>query len=425
MNFVYLNGIAKKLVSGIPTSMVCPNVIPLRRDILKVVEIVPVGPVAAFVSDVWDFTPCFKNVCSDLHILDFTRSIPEARPYLKFYALHLMDRHPLKIRTIKGILSTLITQINNITNESMDKDFVVLTAKDIIQYFKDEEEEYIGCSLRTLSGYFNQVCRFFEFLDSEHIKHLVNLKDLAIERKVLSSKAKHIVTNHYPDIPQELWEIIKSRLDIVMRDDNLPIQDRLTAGIILMDTQLGLRRSELPILKVGMIEEVETSKGPMRCAVYRSLKASRSLVEPKVVRTICTPLLEQTYHYYLKLRRRIKESSLTDNLYVLPGVNTYPIRRADLGLNYKRVMARYVLETRQRWKGIDPVSVRGIGHNEELFYIPSLHSYRVHVASTYALRGYPYVYIEYMLSHAFTNFKISANDGYYSGASKADNPFNK
>ena len=327
MNYVYINGIAAKLVSNIPISMVCPDIYPLRKDILKVVEIVPECPVADYKSDVWDFTACFKDVCSDLHIIDFRRSNPDARSYLKCYVLHLMDRHPLKIRTISGILGTLITHLNNIISESEYRDFSILTTKDIITYFKDEEEDYIGCSVRTLSAYFNQVFRFFKVLHEENIKHVVNLEEIEIERKQLMSRAKHIVTVHYPDIPQDLFEIIKKRLDRVMRDRNLPIKDQLTAGLILMNTQLGLRRSELPILKVGMIEELETSVGPRKCVVYRSLKASRSLIEPKIVRTICTPLLEKTYQYFLELRSSLPESALTDNLFPGQFINKVKIGR--------------------------------------------------------------------------------------------------
>ena len=237
---MYINGIAVKFISGIPAERVIPGVVPSVQSMHKILEVIPARPVSTFDQDTWDFTACFRNVCSENHILDFRRCIPAARPALKLFALHLIDRGCMKIRSIHNVIKVLTTLINGATYETDHRDFAVLTAGELLAYIDDDDNDRRP---DTTAVYIANVKRFYDFLNKEHIKNIVDIDELEFRRRKLAKLGKHWPTRHHPDIPQAFFEIIKRRLDDLMRDEAAPINDRLTAGAILMDTQMGIRRS--------------------------------------------------------------------------------------------------------------------------------------------------------------------------------------
>ena len=302
---MHINAIARTLVYDIPERTLMPGVFPSIEALHRVVELTPAGPCAAFGQDRWDFSECFRQVCSDKHVINFERACTAARTPLKHYALYLIDRKNNKIRTISSKISVLSTLINDAVQESAYMDFNILTADDYIRTICDEADR----NPQTTSAYIATVREFYGYLTEEGIQHIVNLRDLETERKRYAHRSAMTATAHYPDIPDDYYAILKKRLDGVMRNGKAPLADRMTAGIVLMDTQMGLRRSEIPILREGMIQEIETREGPRKYAQYHSLKTSRHIIEPKLVKVVCTPLLKKTYNYLLRLRMQVKEPS--------------------------------------------------------------------------------------------------------------------
>ena len=401
------NGIATTLVEGIPERIEVMDFPVTEKDILRVVDVVPMGKPAFYGSDTWDFSGCFKYVNHLRNVVDFRTCAPGSEEALKDFALSFIDKGN-KIRTVSSLVASMNTCIRD-TVAASGLPFHLLTDRHYIDYYDSLDSKY-----STKWATINYLIVLYKVATANHIPHIVSVRGLSDYRAMLKVLAKHEQTKHFTPVPEAYLNRIITVLNRVMRDEGEPLSRRMTAGIMLVDTQVGVRSSEVPAIPADCVRYADTPDGPRPYFVYRSIKAARGLREVVYVEHIGTPLLFRTLEYLLELRKRSPFAG-EDFLYVDDCMTRYPIRQDMLLRRYDYVIKMNMPEAKEFVEGIDS---RRFRDSDEVWYIPSPHDFRTTVFSMLSDQGVPYPFIEKMMSHTFGS---DCDDSYYGGIKKATN----
>ena len=397
-----LFGVARTLVKEIPEALGGEDIVVSPDSLYKVIEVLPTGREILFSDDVWDFSECFKLMVSVNHVLDFTKVHQELKEAYKDYAVLLIDR--VKIRTARSRIMNVNYAITLAMKRSGVDDPRFLSAENLcegIGHFRYAFQKQIYTAL----------VEFFSMMTHCGYMHCVNLSLLRETRIKIQDMGKYDKHRHHGNIPEPFFNILITMFDRVMRDEERPLDDRIAAGVLLVNSQLGLRVSEVVILRVDCVHWIVCDDGERRpYIVYQSIKAARGRNEAVGVETICTPLALKTIEYLLKLRARGRFADANDFLFRLDEPNVqgkeeqpHPSYRLnDFNI---RLVRNNVPEAVLPWKGLQR---RHISKAKDIYCIPSIHNYRVHFAMSLLEQGVQLTNIESMMSHSSESDTTSA-----------------
>ncbi len=400
-----LTGVARTLVKDIPAKMGGEELAASHEGLMKVIEVLPVsGREILFCDDVWDFSECFKLMVTHQHVLNFKGFPPEIKDAVKEYAVVLLER-PNKVRTIYSLILNLGRLFRLAMASSGAYDVRQLSSEDYDFIFKTNTHSYQLSQLDLLLD-------FYGYLNHSGYYNAMDMQRLREMRVRLCDLLKYDKPGHHGDIPELFYNSLVSTFDRLMRDESVPFNERMTAGIMLVESQLGLRLSELCILrKDALYYHVCDDGKPHPYIIYQSLKAARGSNEAVDVETVCTPLLLETFNYLVELRSRGRFAEESPFLYRLDenikGGNHLPHTRDRIRWFNQRIVAAHVPESQLRWKGL-PFSKPSF--SEERYTIPTAHNFRVHFAVAMFQQGVPLTYVESMLAHAQDS---NCYDSYY------------
>lgn len=403
---MFKHGIAKALVDGLPPYINAPDIPTVDKDLLRVVEIVPSRKPAFYGDDKWDFSSCFKYITDSRCIIDFSSCIPQAKQPMKDYALDRLEAGN-KVQTVSSYVTNMNGCLKRMTAET-GIPFLLLTAKSIIEYIESQ-----NCKFCTKTALASLMHHLFKVMTDNGQPHLVDKDALKRYYMEVRENAKHEEKNHFKVVPERYLNLLVTMLDQIMRDESKPYDQRMTAGISLIDTQMGMRISEIPIMPVDCMRWAITSRGKMPYVVYRSQKAARFSREFVEVEHMGTELLFQTLDYYLELRSSSPHAG-EEFLYVDESSDRYPISKDVLERRYHYLVKQYMPESKEYTEGVNPYRFR----DGDIRFIPSFHCLRSTVISAMANYGVPYPFIEKMVSHTPGTM---CDDSYYTGVKTPKN----
>ena len=251
---VFKNGIANALVDEIPQRYDITPIVPTKDDMHYVVEIVPKNKPARYDEDVWDFSECFAYNVGERAKIDFRYCVPATREAVKYLALFFLEKGA-KVSSVSSQIQTLNSHMREIV-AIVGGDLERVTENEIISHIRS-----LSCSPSTKRCYMTFLQYFYSCMSDCGLAHLVDVKELKLECARLKEIAKHQQTKHHPYIPDDYLNEIITFFDKVMRDEAKPLDHRLTAGVMLIDTQIGIRASELVIMSKDCTRKAETTKG--------------------------------------------------------------------------------------------------------------------------------------------------------------------
>jgi len=400
------NGVVKALLNNIPAELGIKDIPAVKDALMRVVETIPTKPPAFYPEDYWDFSKCFKYTRDPRTAVDFRRCHPEAKTALKDFAVYCLERGN-KVTTVSNFVANADTLIRRLINET-GTPFALLDAPTIIGYI-DRKDTRFGTKMAQAS----LLIDIFTMMTKRGRPHLVDIRQLDAYHLDVAAKHKHEATNHYKPVPEQYMDLLVTMLDSVMRDDTKPYDQRMTAGIMLVDTQLGMRTSEISIMPAHCVRYADTTKGKQPYVVYRSRKTARA-AEVVEVEHMGTDLLYKTLDYYFRLRER-SPYAREDFLYVDGSSKEYPIDNKTLQRRFAYLVKLYMPEAKNFIEGVDRHKFRGCGDD---WFIPSIHCLRTTVFSAMANHNIPYAFIEKMMSHTPGSM---CDDGYYAGVNTPEN----
>lgn len=397
-------GIIKQLVDDIPPFPgLVPEFTPCRsyRDI---VDKVPEKKVH-WTQDRMDFRDYYDYSKGDSCILRFEAFPEDVRDYFKCFCLDNIDQGG-KATTEAGRLMRLQKVFGEAlkqtpTHRFFDIDGVTLSSAIDVQW---------NDSYKTKMMVYGDILMLLDFFRNElHVFLDINPEYIEDCRTFLSDlTAGYDGEKHSVYLPEEKMEEIIDGLDDVMRDEEVPLHDRITAGMTLLDTQLGLRNAEITALEADCLHEVECLDGKVRdYIVYNALKAVRVGNQATPTKTICTPLAKQTIQYLLELREKVPGHENNRFMYIQNKrcADGKVFNKERFRERYRHICAKYLKEIfKNPIPGIGLTRVYVTNYKKEKYryvdlYLPNVYCYRVTFASTLYAQGLHIDYINAIMSH--------------------------
>lgn len=372
------------------------------RAFSNVVDHIPVKDLKVrFSDDIWDFNPYFIDQNSKSLRFLFSNCPEEIRDYAKFFSLHcIMGKTKISTTNVRFLGATGV--IRNIMENTSHNSIFLITTDDI-------KDEIVGRNVApsTAHNHYESVYQFYYFIVNNYKLNLPvdldELKRLGIKEKNLSKK--HTDETKLPNIPEEYFTLILNKAIQVMRDRSEVYNNRATACMIVMLSQLGMRLGDLMALTPDQLftKKLAKSGNTAHYIHYKAKKPSKAhapLLEFDIFsNSLCTEAFKT-----LKRIRKTSQFAEEPFLYVLDHVqnskDTFPVPNHRFNQEFKKFFYTYLHdEAILEWEGITP-SLYYYGHDKKVkLSLPDTRQFRVHLCTALYEKGIPLVYIQRYMSH--------------------------
>lgn len=347
--------------------------------------------------NVWDFNDYYKDINSKDYIIYFNKVSEDYRDYLKMFVIYKITQKS-KVSTIKTRIFCFISIISAIKNEQ-NKPFSLITTDDI----KNEIESRNIIS-STKHNLYVAAYLIYEFIIKNYELSLpVDINELqkkSAEDRAISKKE----STKIPNIPEDYYSIILTKAIETLDNENANYNRRMTAGLIIIETQTGLRTQDLLGLKVSDLHEKKLPVSDVMCNYlhFQTRKPSKAHSDMLEFDIYASQLCADAFNKMSILRKKCVYKN-EPYLYVLDSsknsTNKYPIETNRLRIEYRKFFLEELKNlTCEKWEGITPVNHIQGGKTYKL-NIPEIRQYRVHLATALYNNGVSLNYIKKYLGH--------------------------
>lgn len=347
--------------------------------------------------NVWDFNEYYKDINSNDYKIDFNKASEDYCDYLKMFVIYKITQKS-KVSTIKVRIINFISIISAIKS-TQNKPFTLITTDDI-----KNEIESRDIILSTKHNLYVATYLIYEFIIKNYeLSLLVDINELhkkSAEDRALSKKENTKI----PNIPEDYYSVILSKAIETLDNEKASYNRRMTAGLIIIESQTGLRTQDLLGLKVSDIHEKKLPVSDIMCNYlhFQTRKPSKAHSDMLEFDIYASQLCADTFNKMSILRQKCVYRN-EPYLYVLDSgkktSNKYPIATNRLQAEYRKFFLEELKDlTCEKWKGITPVKHVQGGKTYNL-NIPEIRQYRVHLATALYNNGVSLNYIKKYLGH--------------------------
>ena len=347
--------------------------------------------------NVWDFNEYYKDINSNDYKIDFNKASEDYCDYLKMFVIYKITQKS-KVSTIKVRIINFISIISAIKS-TQNKPFTLITTDDI-----KNEIESRDIILSTKHNLYVATYLIYEFIIKNYeLSLLVDINELhkkSAEDRALSKKENTKI----PNIPEDYYSVILSKTIETLDNEKASYNRRMTAGLIIIESQTGLRTQDLLGLKVSDIHEKKLPVSDIMCNYlhFQTRKPSKAHSDMLEFDIYASQLCADAFNKMSILRQKCVYRN-EPYLYVLDSgkktSNKYPIATNRLQAEYRKFFLEELKDlTCEKWKGITPVKHVQGGKTYNL-NIPEIRQYRVHLATALYNNGVSLNYIKKYLGH--------------------------
>ena len=360
------------------------------------------GVTVNYNSEVWDFTGLKRtNISNSSLKINFKKCPMCFIDSIKSYALVSIIEGAAKIQTIKRKVSTLIDLLD------ISYKYGIIEIESLSPYIINK---YIAMANdeREKGKRYTTIIDFIKFYDSYINNHFDN--KFVREISKIDNKLRHaeIEQNKTPDIPQEYFDNLVKAAIKVKNDPSESNYFRALACMILIDSQLGLRTSELFALEVGRLKSTKISSGEEACFIeYRTWKRHHSLQTYSYEKTYANQIVKDAYEFLTVLSESKRNKMQSTYLFVESQTEYKTI------FPYNTQMANQALKSfyfhcNKYFKTVynEPTKINGLSctpypksHSKKYLTYPLTTQFRVHACTELYRVGCPIEYIEKFMSH--------------------------
>lgn len=368
-----------------------------------------------FSSNFWDFTSFTKlNVRNSKLRFKFNNVPDDFLEISKMFVLIEILSNKSKIQSINKSSLEVNQFLNYLYSENIF-DIEVVTSNDIKKFLTIKDTE-VG--LGTLRNYILSLNSFFTFYSSNYKDILTpEIKDsLSLMPYNLFSAYKE--SRKLPAIPQNYFNKIVSLFIKIMNDESLDVNKRAFACLMIIESQTGIRSSDLASIKANSIEIEKIDDKESYFLNYYTFKREKG---NNVSSKVFTFINELSYTAYVKLEELFsdyRKEICSDLLFTPPTAKSLPVKD-DYILerikffsldNYKELNCINNEEALKDLKGhisLDSLVIkkgRSLRRFPELkpsdiLSYPTTHQFRVNVCTELYHKGVPLQYIQQYMTH--------------------------
>ncbi|WP_283675997.1 tyrosine-type recombinase/integrase [Clostridium perfringens] len=368
-----------------------------------------------FSSLIWDFKDYTTlNIPKSKLKFNFTNIPEDFIKISKMYVLIKILANDNKIQTInKNFIS--IRKFFNYLNRNNIFDITSVTANDISNFIYKIKQTKI--SLGTLKHYLDSIKDFYIFYSSNYEDIYTNeIKELCNQIDYKQYK-QYKENNKLPAIPNDYLQKLLSLFISTMNDTSKDIDSRAFACIMLIESQTGLRVSDLTDIKTNQLKIEKYANKEYYYLKYFTFKREKG---NNVSSETYIFINELSYKAYMILDELYKEDRKERNsnlLYIPTTATNLPVKDSYI----RNKMKLFILENHKILKSINvkgslkdlkgSISIKSLIHNRrsiknypdlkesDVLSYPLTHQFRVNVCTELYHKGVPLQYIQEYMTH--------------------------
>lgn len=365
----------------------------------NVIEFVPqVENRIKFEDDTWDFRQFYADINSDSYNIRFNQAGNDYKEYLKFFAIYGISRKS-KISTIGAKITDFIYLINEIKSRTNHDTLSLITTDDIISFIESK-----NVSNSRKSALYICAHMIYDFIIKNYnLNYPVDINILKKNSGKHRKKSKEY-DNKIPNIPEEYYVTIINKAIEILNDESVCLNTRMTAGMIILASQTGLRVQDLLGIKVNDLSKryLPISKVTCHYLHFQTRKPSKAHSDMLEFDIFASELFVEAFNKLCEIRKQC-EFSNEPYLYVIDprqnSTNTYPMTEIRFNREYQRFYFKHMNnDAKKSWEGITPTKYQPTKGND-IINIPSVSQFRVHLATALYNNGVSLVYIQRYLGH--------------------------
>ena len=205
-----------------------------------------------FSDDVWDFSKTTDLPVPKAKLAFLFESGSAYCEPLKMYVLDSVIQKRVKIRVLHDRFSIVVRFLRIFEREGY-KVFSMAPKPAFKRLFESLED---SCSYNTICAYKGYLLTFsdfyernFEELDDKSIRKFLRDRNIAKLNAIKEA-------NKTPEIPVDYFPVFLDGVKSVMRDDAEDPEDRITAAIVVLYSQIGFRRAEMFTITTDSVHSV-------------------------------------------------------------------------------------------------------------------------------------------------------------------------
>lgn len=240
------------------------------RSIFKEIRYIPLSSgILDYESDVWDFSQYVMIKTSNERLIFNDCALPY-KDILKDYMLFLILNGNIKVLTLHNTCLK-VRKFLNFLYDSGVSNLENIEESDVKAFF----DSLADIALRTYTEYQSNIERFLKYYDIEYKTNILTSGIQNLVKKMSYSKRKAImIENRRKAIPSEYFNKLLSILIRMMHDEQQTSYHRGLAAMLVIVSQIGIRSSELSLLEVDSIEEIDISGETTRMLNYKIIKTA-------------------------------------------------------------------------------------------------------------------------------------------------------
>ena len=254
--------------------------------------------------DCWDFSD-YKLIGHGHSKLDFSRVPTVFKDDLKDYILLTLLSGNIKLSTLRTYFLGTRAFLNNIYLQGITEIKNIDTKH--VQTFLNSVNKKAS---RTYIGYQNAVKKILTYYDAEHGTSICTESIIKLCEPGYNLLQAEIKNKRRKPIPEDYFDKLVKTLIQIMDDDKLSDYERAKAAILIIDSQTGLRASELSLLQANSVESIQIGNTTCRMIHYRIIKTAKGNVG---MTNHITYINDLSYKAYLTLMELFKENRKTRN----------------------------------------------------------------------------------------------------------------
>lgn len=236
----------------------------------KEIRYIPLsGGTLDYEEDRWDFAQ-YSIVKNPHSALVFSECTDIFKNELKDYILILILSGNIKISTVYNEFMQLRPFLNYLAKTGLYS-IEGIDDSDVEKYLKS-----LTMSERTFIKHQTTIKKFLQYYDAEHGTETLTPGILELCKRMDFKKLKTIIiANRRKAIPDYYFNKLLSKLINLMHDETASEMDRGLAAMLVIDSQTGLRASELSLLEANSIEEIDIDGETARMIRYKIIKTAK------------------------------------------------------------------------------------------------------------------------------------------------------
>lgn len=272
----------------------------------KEIRYIPLsGGILDYESDYWDFSE-YTVVTTHSSRFNFGYCSEIFREDLKDFVILRILNSNIKVTSLSDEFMRVRRFLNYLAETGLYR-IEGIDNRDVENFLSLQE-----VSARTFIKYQAAIKNFLQLYDAEYGTELLTPEIQELCKRMEHSKLQAmVIAARRKSIPNDFFNKLLSRLIQIMHDENDSNYNRGLAAMLVIDSQTGLRASELSLLEANTVEEIDIEGETAKMIHYKIVKTARGCTGTIDEITYINDISYEAYKVALKVfsENRLKRNS--------------------------------------------------------------------------------------------------------------------